>query len=843
MADVKFRVGRTALVTGVTGQQQSFTIPGFGTPTAAIFIVTEASVNNTTTDGAFVSVGWCNATQQHAAAAIATDLVDPTQAASTRVDYASILRITDEPAVSFHFEFVSFSTDTVTLELTGGNGTAYLCTFILIGGADVTNTYIGSSSIGASAGTTDITAIGFEPDLAFFTSISESASAGVDYHLNFGMWVNDGSNSQKCYALTTTDNAASTAVGAIVSNNSVYKDVSESGTVAATATISTPDASGFSIVSTGTPASILLDYFALKFANSPGVALVDVTFAVGSDYSDATIGFQPDFGVLVASRGPTTFNTGISTNTSLSLAAFDASNIFTSAQRLEDARGVSDFKSYAVDNLVVHNNGTDVFIVEASSYSFDVLGWSFPLSTKPGVAVPGFALAIGPTNVPAIHHVETAPITANAVAATTDGTISYVDTANVTAVAAPATIDAYGPPGTGASVLPSITLSGIMAHGVLAFGEVSLPSFTLSGVDGDSAEVSIPLLTCAGTGTFEPYGAVTFPLPTQTGISLQSYPANGNTELTLLEIAGQAISGVLGVGVAEFPAFTFTAVGGSTAGATLPVLSLQATGIVGLTARGNNLLPKLVADAAGASQARTVGASILPSFSLNGAAIRGAVATGEDIIAIPTLFALGAAGNAQAGEVTFSRFMLAGSGFADITATGEVTFPVLTSYGVGTASVSSFLGWVLNPESGRVSNYTSFPFLALGKIGNQPAGATADGIYLLSGGTDDGQAIASVLQFGMAEFGNQALAHARDVYVSGSIDGDMELSIQEDGSDQVYAHTLSKRDKHIQGHRAKLGKGYKARFRQVTISNVSGNDFAINGISFPSRALNKGIDE
>ncbi len=107
---------------------------------------------------------------------------------------------------------------------------------------------------------------------------------------------------------------------------------------------------------------------------------------------------------------------------------------------------------------------------------------------------------------------------------------------------------------------------------------------------------------------------------------------------------------------------------------------------------------------------------------------------------------------------------------------------------------------------------------------------------ILTGDNDDGQPIDSVFKFGMTDFRSELVNNA-DVYIGGNIECDMEIGILEDGQDDENIYTISERERHVRGHHAKLGKGFRSRYRQLSISNVNGGDFDLDSLTLPPRDL------
>lgn len=402
MADVKFEVMRQALSTATAGNTQDFTISGFGTPKAAIFIVTNAVTDDTIAADAILSIGFTDGTNEAATGTRAADGGSLTEGDRYHSSARVIVAPTGTSTELFGFSFNSWTTDGVTLDIDVQSSTARLCTCILIGGSDVSNAFVSEyDDLGTGTSPIDIDfGVGnrFQPDLVFMTSMGPAGATPTgtaNMKISFGVGINDGADTQRV-AMIGNVNGSSTNLGnAYIGNDSIVGAVYQSS-LGWDAVIGSYDANGFSITPNSSSASSIVFYLALKFTNSPDIDLFDMSWPTTGDYAETTPGFTPSFGMIVSNAGISTRNTSTLTGiASLAVSSFDGNGIYT--QNVTDEDGVISMncQSLSSDQLrIIDNDGSTDYVI-ASSYAFDSSGWDFTLSTNPGSAVLGWGLAIG----------------------------------------------------------------------------------------------------------------------------------------------------------------------------------------------------------------------------------------------------------------------------------------------------------------------------------------------------------------------------------------------------------------------------------------------------------------
>jgi hypothetical protein len=296
---------------------QDFTIAGFGTPVAAIFIMTNSSNSDGSLNTQFrYSYGATDGVREFAVATASQNAVASNSQSPRVQDALCVLGISSAGAVSVSAEFSAWITDGVRINVTVAPGAARLLTVILIGGVDATNVYVGEMSLGSAAGPIAITAPAFQPNILNFFGISSSAAnAAIDLNnqVNNGWAIDDGSLTQGAVSLLSPDDLTTTNVSTVLDTANVVHNLLSGGSAGYKAALTSFDPTGFTLNLDSSAANDRLFYVAIEAANT-GLYLAphDGPSATG-DHSVVTGGVNSSFihiltsdltAVDVGSRGP-----------------------------------------------------------------------------------------------------------------------------------------------------------------------------------------------------------------------------------------------------------------------------------------------------------------------------------------------------------------------------------------------------------------------------------------------------------------------------------------------------------------------------------------------------------
>ena len=406
---VKVAVLQVAVNTG-TGNQ-TFTKTGFGTPKAALFIVSRAATNGTVANGAKWSYGAATGTTNRWCVAGQSENGQGTTDSDRYVtDTGVVVLLGNDGSLQGVADFVSFNEDNVILNWSTAPFAAVLLTIVLFGGTDLSahaNKFVDAD---LEDGATDVTGPGFEPDLVFVGGVSRAMdeTRADSFRCVFGVCENDGGvdpQVQGGIGLFDKHGEDTSLCGLQVTSGRAIKAVTETGTTYGVE-LTTFDGSGFSATTrdAGAGGQFEWGYLALAFGGVVGhwVGAIDTPTATG-DKAYTGPGFTPQFVMLLMSHasaygshnstGPAAIAAGIGVIT--------ADDEFANGFQIEDAQGTSDTQN-AVDSKAVwlptdDGSTTNDFIGTGpgGSGSLDANGFTINFSAvDTGTVRKWFALAI-----------------------------------------------------------------------------------------------------------------------------------------------------------------------------------------------------------------------------------------------------------------------------------------------------------------------------------------------------------------------------------------------------------------------------------------------------------------
>ena len=174
------------------------------------------------------------------------------------------------------------------------------------------------------------------------------------------------------------------------------------------------------------------------------------------------------------------------------------------------------------------------------------------------------------------------------------------------------------------------------------------------------------------------------------------------------------------------------------------------------------------------------------------------------------------------------------------TVTANITLTEILSQG-GEAFATVNLGgdlysaYVVNSETQAFSRYQNYPFNSFADFGDKFLAAADDGIYEMTGDTDDGETIKANLLTGLLDMGTSLQKRIDSANFGIATDGQMVLQINviEGGKKNQYWYLLdpSNRD-NIRDGVISLGHGLQSRYSQYNLVNKAGADFQLDTMEF-----------
>lgn len=137
--------------------------------------------------------------------------------------------------------------------------------------------------------------------------------------------------------------------------------------------------------------------------------------------------------------------------------------------------------------------------------------------------------------------------------------------------------------------------------------------------------------------------------------------------------------------------------------------------------------------------------------------------------------------------------------------------------------------WVVNTDTSASTRYENYSFNSFAVVGGRQFGVRKDGVYLLQGADDAGQAIEAGVALGKHDCGTQVLKHIEAVYAGVSATGQLFLRIG-DGKNQ-YTYQARRVDADMRTQRFDPGRGLRASYFTFDLMSSDG-EFELNNITF-----------
>lgn len=391
MSNVNFRTVRVALNTS-TGTQD-ITIPGFGTPKAAIFIYDIPTSNDTITITSRNSKGYTDGTNQCVAGVVSIGNQGTSNTARMTRNDRVISQVTSV-GESASASFDSWITDGVRINISDAPSVASFVTVTLINGTDVTDAHA-EFSASLTSTSNNITTLGFEPDIVFIDSIGSSASSavvGAHAIISSGIAINDGTDKNFSVMNFDEDNQATSDTGQLTSSTYCTGQFFN-GTMQWGGAIENYDADGFNINTNASPGNDRVIFLALKFSNSPMISasIEDSPTATGS-HSFGSAPSIPSYLYMITAN-----NTILETaENGLGISNFvgDSTNQYTQGWSSRDANTTTLVNSISKSGgLTQLFNGSKQF--DSTFTSFTATGADFNFTTTDSTARKWISLFIG----------------------------------------------------------------------------------------------------------------------------------------------------------------------------------------------------------------------------------------------------------------------------------------------------------------------------------------------------------------------------------------------------------------------------------------------------------------
>jgi len=365
-----------------TSGTQDITIAGFGTPKAALFILSYASSDAAASQPhAAMSVGAIDGTSQMCITTIARDAQDITKSYKyAQSDQCITLIDSVAGTILAEASFSGWITDGVRITWTDPAPSAYLLTTILFNGSDL------QAKVGVATSDIDVNDsihinTGFEPDQIIVVSnltMFDISGPNTDGYLSLGFCDNGDVIKQTCQVWENSNGLGTSRVKTTLSNQYIY---TFDFTTDIAGEITSFTGSGFNLTTRLRSFQTDIGYLALKYNDKVRhkLGFVDTVTAINNNYYQSDPGFKPQFmfefqtfhsGYNITESGQIASAFGINSLTSGSHQFYQLHSgpgVGTSDERNRTRSGTSLLRSADID-LDIRNQS---FVFAASGYTID----------------------------------------------------------------------------------------------------------------------------------------------------------------------------------------------------------------------------------------------------------------------------------------------------------------------------------------------------------------------------------------------------------------------------------------------------------------------------------------
>lgn len=138
------------------------------------------------------------------------------------------------------------------------------------------------------------------------------------------------------------------------------------------------------------------------------------------------------------------------------------------------------------------------------------------------------------------------------------------------------------------------------------------------------------------------------------------------------------------------------------------------------------------------------------------------------------------------------------------------------------------VAWVMNTEGLSIAPYKNYGFRSIAEHAGKIFAVSPEGIFELTGETDEGRKIEAHVKGGFSDFGSPQRKRASDLYMSYT-GGMLECAIETyDGPKTVYNYPIEEREANApRNNRMKVGRGLVSRYWRTEVRNLEGAAFKV----------------
>lgn len=200
----------------------------------------------------------------------------------------------------------------------------------------------------------------------------------------------------------------------------------------------------------------------------------------------------------------------------------------------------------------------------------------------------------------------------------------------------------------------------------------------------------------------------------------------------------------------------------------------------------------------------------------------------ESNLTLPKMTAVAA--YAHKSELTLPAMQMQAAILGDIRAQAHIALPLLRAESrLSMLMQEVFKTFAMNTENAKVTEYTNYDTLAIGRIGNVYLAIGTDGIYQIGTQRDDGDDVEALVRFGKTDFGSDYQKRLQYAYVGGR--GRMVMRMRVDRGEVTADRDVTHAGVDTGTTKLKGGKGARSRYWQPEFQNVEGQDMEIDALN------------
>lgn len=172
----------------------------------------------------------------------------------------------------------------------------------------------------------------------------------------------------------------------------------------------------------------------------------------------------------------------------------------------------------------------------------------------------------------------------------------------------------------------------------------------------------------------------------------------------------------------------------------------------------------------------------------------------------------------------------------------EILDNATLGFRITTEAGDTFVGYSINTRTAAASEYENYPFSSMAVIGGIPYGTGPDGIYRLTGDTDNAAPIHASVYTGLTDFGSSYLKQLPAAWIGLTSTGEMVLKVvtTDKGRKKENWYRMKARPHGAPvDSRFSPAKGLEGRYWGFKIENLDGADFQLDSLKLWPLAMKR----